>query len=98
MTIAELSRWLSQVCEVITDPSAEALHPTMIEVQARASAAQQAPNNPIAQARDGPNFRGHRRAAMVDENGTVPLIAGDTVQSRLFRMMPLHLGDNLSSV
>lgn len=27
-------RWLSQVCEVITDPSADASFPTMIEVQA----------------------------------------------------------------
>jgi len=30
-------RWLSQVCEVITDPSADAFLPTMIEVQASES-------------------------------------------------------------
>ena len=30
-----LLRWLSQVCEVITDPSVDAFRPTMIDVQAR---------------------------------------------------------------
>jgi hypothetical protein len=29
----------------------------------------------VAAPRDCPNFRGHRRAAMVDENGTVPFLA-----------------------
>jgi hypothetical protein len=35
-------------------------------------------------ARDCPNFRGHRRAAMVGENGTVPLIAQIIQQRRRF--------------
>jgi len=31
--MAELVRWLSHVCDVITEPSVEAALPTMIEVQ-----------------------------------------------------------------
>jgi hypothetical protein len=33
-TMWEPVRWLSHVCEVITDPSVDALRPTMIDVQA----------------------------------------------------------------
>ena len=36
-TMFDAVRWLSQVCEVITEPSDEAPRPTRIEVQAAAS-------------------------------------------------------------
>jgi hypothetical protein len=36
-TIADPVRWLSQVCEVITDPSVDARRPTMIDVHGQAS-------------------------------------------------------------
>ena len=48
--MAELSLWLSHVCEVITDPSAEAVRPTMIDVQPRASAAHKRPATPTSEA------------------------------------------------
>ena len=42
--------WLSQVCEVITDPSTDALQPTMIDVQQKALAARNAQTTPTTNA------------------------------------------------
>jgi hypothetical protein len=50
MNICELPSWLSQVCEVITEPSTEALRPTMIDVQGRASAAKNTATIAVAKA------------------------------------------------
>ena len=45
MSTAEPVRWLSQVCDVITEPSVEAARPTMIEVQLWATGGMAVPSN-----------------------------------------------------
>jgi ATP-dependent helicase/nuclease subunit A len=42
-----------------------------------------APQHLARSERDCPNFRGHRRAAMVDENGTVPFVACEMLRGFL---------------